>query len=137
MGIASIGASLFLSLVGETRFWSSEELWSAFTLVGLSLIVSAGLSAVILKTLPRTSLWDRVILSTEFTQTEGYASSPPGQDGLVGQRGVTLTYLRPAGMALVDGQRVNVVTEGTFIPQDTPVEVIATEGTRVVVREST
>ncbi len=137
MGIASIGASLFLSLVGESRFWSSEELWNAFTLVGLSLIVSAGLAAVILKTLPRTSLWDRVILATELTQTDGYASSPPGQDGLVGQRGVTLTYLRPAGMALVDGQRVNVVTEGTFIPQDTPVEVIATEGTRVVVREAT
>ena len=50
---------------------------------------------------------------------------------------MALTYLRPAGMALIGGQRVNVVTEGTFIEKDVPVEVIATEGTRVVVREAT
>jgi len=41
--------------------------------------------------------------------------------------------LRPAGMALINGRRVDVVTEGAMIERDTPVRVVAVEGMRVVV----
>ena len=65
VGILSIAASLILSLVGESRFWSAEELWNAFTLVGLSLIGSIALSVLILRALPSFSFWDRLVLVTE------------------------------------------------------------------------
>ena len=53
---------------------------------------------------------------------------------LVGKTGVAQTNLHPSGMALVNGQRVDVVTEGNLIERGTPIEVIAVEGIRVVVR---
>jgi membrane-bound serine protease (ClpP class) len=53
---------------------------------------------------------------------------------LVGKTGVAHTNLHPSGLAVLNGQRVDVVTEGNLIERGTPVEVIAVEGIRVVVR---
>ena len=53
---------------------------------------------------------------------------------LLQQTGTALTNLRPSGAALISGQRVDVVTEGSMIPKGTPVRVVALEGLRVVVR---
>ena len=54
---------------------------------------------------------------------------------LIGKRGVAVTYLRPAGTVLLDDQRVDVVSEATFIPQGAHVVVTAIEGKRVIVRQ--
>lgn len=53
--------------------------------------------------------------------------------GLVGQEGVAASPLRPAGVARIDGRRVDVVTRGELLPVDTPVRVIEVRGNRVVV----
>ena len=55
---------------------------------------------------------------------------------LVGQTGVAHTALRPAGVANIGGQRVDVVTEGAMIERGAPVQVIAVEGLRVIVRQT-
>ncbi len=52
---------------------------------------------------------------------------------LRGKSGVAGTYLRPAGVALIDGMRVDVLTQGEFIPEGTPVRVTRVEGARVFV----
>jgi membrane-bound serine protease (ClpP class) len=57
-------------------------------------------------------------------------------ENLAGKVGVTYTPLRPAGVAIIDGKRVDVVTPGEFIGQNVPVRVIDTTGNRVVVREN-
>jgi membrane-bound serine protease (ClpP class) len=57
------------------------------------------------------------------------------QPELLDQIGVAQTTLRPAGAALIQGKRVDVVTEGGYIEQGKPVKVVAIEGLRVVVRE--
>ena len=54
---------------------------------------------------------------------------------LVGQSGVAHTALRPSGVAIIGGQRVDVVTEGSLIECGAAVKVIAVEGARVVVRQ--
>jgi membrane-bound serine protease (ClpP class) len=54
---------------------------------------------------------------------------------LMDQRGVAYTNLRPCGTALINGQRVDVVTEGGLIEKGTLLKVVAVEGMRVVVRE--
>ena len=53
---------------------------------------------------------------------------------LLHQSGTALTALRPSGMALINGKRVDVVTEGAMIERGTAVKVVAIEGLRVVVR---
>jgi membrane-bound serine protease (ClpP class) len=56
------------------------------------------------------------------------------QPELVGRTGTALTTLRPSGAALIEGQRVDVVSEGQMIQKGSQIKVIATEGLRVVVR---
>ena len=55
---------------------------------------------------------------------------------LLGKSGVAKTALRPSGSALIEGERVDVVTEGNLIEAGTPLRVVAVEGLRVVVRSS-
>lgn len=59
-----------------------------------------------------------------------------GQDyaSLVGKEGVAQTDLRPAGIVLVDGRKVDVVTAGEAIERGRPVRVVKVEGNRIVVR---
>jgi len=52
---------------------------------------------------------------------------------LRGQSGTASSYLRPAGVATVDGRRIDVLTQGEFIPAGTPVRVTRVEGARVFV----
>jgi membrane-bound serine protease (ClpP class) len=56
---------------------------------------------------------------------------------LLHRTGAALTQLRPSGMAVIDGKRIDVVTEGGLVERGTPVKVIAIEGMRVVVRPIT
>lgn len=53
---------------------------------------------------------------------------------LLEKTGSAITNLRPSGTAMIDGKRVDVVTEGNMIERGTPVRVVAVEGLRVVVR---
>ena len=54
---------------------------------------------------------------------------------LLGQQGVSLTMLRPAGKARMNERIVDVVSEGPFIAADAAIEVIAVTGNKIVVRQ--
>lgn len=84
--------------------------------------------------LPKTPVFKALVLRQELTQGEGYVAHTAGRyEGLTGRHGVTVTMLRPAGIAEIDGRRLDVVSSGDMIARDTPVRVIAVEGSRVVV----
>jgi membrane-bound serine protease (ClpP class) len=53
---------------------------------------------------------------------------------LLRQTGTAFTQLRPSGTAIIGGKRVDVVTEGQLIERGAPIQVVAVEGMRVVVR---
>ena len=52
---------------------------------------------------------------------------------LCAAEGVAVTVLRPAGMAEFDGVKLNVVSDGEFIPEGERVRVSRVEGNRIVV----
>ncbi len=86
--------------------------------------------------LPRTRrLWKRFSLSTSQTSKGGYVGPKPQNEMYLGQVGVSLTQLRPAGTGDFDGVKLDVVTEGGFIRLGSPIKIIAVEGTRIIVRE--
>lgn len=51
----------------------------------------------------------------------------------VGQVGVTRTVLRPAGIGEFDGVKLNVVSDGEFLPSGASIRVDRVEGNRIVV----
>jgi membrane-bound serine protease (ClpP class) len=54
---------------------------------------------------------------------------------LLGKQGVAASQLRPTGVALIDGERVDVMAEEGFIPADAPLKVVHVEGPKVMVRK--
>jgi len=74
-----------------------------------------------------------MILSTEQKNDQGYVSSKDYEKYL-GKRGTVITPLRSAGAVLIDGDRLDAVSEAEFIEKDIEVEVIKIEGNRIIVK---
>jgi len=99
-------------------------------LLVLPLVVYAGFKYV----LPRSFVGRQIIL-TDTVSDQGEASGTDRDlKRFIGTEGVTRSYLRPAGVADINGERVDVVTEGEMVNRGTRVKVIGVEGNRVVVR---
>ena len=68
------------------------------------------------------------------------STSPDEQDGAmgyyVGKAGTAKTILRPAGVAEIDGVRLNVLTDGDFIDENAKIVVGRVEGNRIFVRKA-
>jgi len=79
-------------------------------------------------------IWNKFILREELKTELGYVSQE-SKDRYLGQTGVSLTTLRPAGTVKIGDDRIDVVTEGEYIEARKPIIVVKIEGTRVVVRE--
>lgn len=82
----------------------------------------------------KISFFENVVLKDSTNKESGY-SSHNDRSYLVGTTAMTLTDLRPTGIILYDNERIDAVSEGSFINKDIKVEIIEVEGTRVVVRE--
>jgi membrane-bound serine protease (ClpP class) len=100
----------------------------------------AGLAALLARVLPRIPFLDGMILQPNTAAFDGpqlqpeEASSSSGSAALLGQQGESISFLRPAGKARFQGRVVDVVSEGPFIPEGTPLQVTRVEGLRIVVR---
>ena len=94
--------------------------------------------AILARYLPRTSLYQRFVLSADIPSGPSLSAAPrafPAALGVSpGTEGTALTTLRPSGKARFEDHVVDVVTEGDFIAAETPVEVVSTDGMRVVVK---
>lgn len=128
-GIILTVAGLLFTLDTNTGTWSAAGMTLAQALV--MMIVLGGL---LLYIMPKTSIWRSVVLETEERSEEGYAAAISNLKRFEGKRGLSLTPLRPAGKALIDGERVDVLSEGGFIEPNVEIEVIKVEGNRVIVR---
>ncbi|EIT85220.1 hypothetical protein A374_10770 [Fictibacillus macauensis ZFHKF-1] len=76
----------------------------------------------------------KLVLFDSTSNEKGYVSSNERKE-LIGKVVLALTPLRPAGTADFNGDRLDVVTEGTFIAKGTHVKIVKVEGARIVVRE--
>jgi membrane-bound serine protease (ClpP class) len=85
--------------------------------------------------LPRLPFGRRLVLEAEMGAEQGYTSPPESDRRQLGRTGTALSPLRPAGVADIDGLRVDVVSDGDFIEAGTAIEVTRVEGNRVVVRK--
>ncbi|MBW2276211.1 MAG: nodulation protein NfeD, partial [Deltaproteobacteria bacterium] len=73
----------------------------------------------------------RLVLSTEQPHGGGVETSDLAY--LIGSEGTAKTDLRPAGIATIGDERIDVVSEGGFIDQQTTIKVVAVDGPRVIV----
>lgn len=109
--------------------------WMAFDLgpvwggsaVLLSVLTTAGLMVLI----ARSRAARRLVLDS--TASRDWKAPAAGLDSLLGEEGVAISPLRPAGIVEIAGRRVDVVADSEFLDAGQPVRVSEVEGTRIVV----
>ncbi len=125
LGLISMGGSIILSYASSGQGLAS---------LGISLAWSLFLVSLAFQYLRRSQFLNRIILKTTAESEQGYSAVPVYQQCL-GKTGIVVHPLRPAGvMELENGQRLDVVSEGAFIPIGQRVKVIEVEGRRILVR---
>lgn len=132
LGIAALVAGLSLSLFGAGATW--EVILAAAGRVVFSLLIALVAGLAMLRFLPRLPFGRRLILETGLPAGRGYASAPEGDRSWLGKRGTAVSPLRPAGIAEIEGERVDVVSDGELIEPGAPIVVIRVDGNRIVVR---
>jgi membrane-bound serine protease (ClpP class) len=106
----------------------------AILVIDLGAVIFA--AALLAKYLPRSRQFSRIMLAgpDAGTLTGDAAAQTRGAD-FVGKHGVALTRLRPAGKAKIEGEFLDVVTQGDFLERGTKIRVKAVEGNRIIVEE--
>jgi membrane-bound serine protease (ClpP class) len=133
LGIAALLGGLSLSLFGAGASW--EFILKAAGRVVFSLLLALVASLAMLRFLPHLPFGRRLILETGLSAGEGYASAPAGDKNLLDKSGTALSPLRPAGIAEIEGERVDVVSDGELIESGAPIVVTRVDGNRIVVRQ--
>lgn len=134
-GVAGIlGLILMLVSVFYIFFQNTDDVNTALLWLSVSIILTSVLAIVATIFLPKSAPFQRFALSTVMSTDQGYHSAG-AQDfqSFIGKTGVALTPLRPAGTARIDNKRLDVVTVGDFIAQNTRVKVLEVEGSKISV----
>lgn len=98
-------------------------------------IVLAAIGATLLgRYLPHSRIGRWLVLE-KATATQAGFTGAATDPTLLGQRGLAVTALRPAGVAQVGDRRIDVVTAGEFLDAGAAVRVIEVRGNRIVVAE--
>ncbi|MGQ4807960.1 hypothetical protein NKDENANG_01326 [Candidatus Entotheonellaceae bacterium PAL068K] len=134
LGILTLGTGLFLSFLGH--YPAPSEVWRVSLTLLTVFVLAAGGAVAMLMLLPATPVWLRLSLKTRLDQpavpTLPSESSPVPT--WLGTSGIAVTPLSPAGIGLFQGQRLDIISEGTYLSANTPVTIIHVAGNRLVVR---
>ncbi len=132
LGIVAILASLVLSLTGPGD--TATFILTAAGRVVFALLFALLASLILLRFLPRLPFGRRLVLQRGLSAAQGYASAPESDAQWLGKQGRASSPLRPAGIVEIDGERVDVVSDGELIDAGELVEVTRVDGNRIVVR---
>jgi membrane-bound serine protease (ClpP class) len=131
LGIVLFGAAIVLSMMGSAA--TMGDFTRALAVLGASAIITFAVIYAWVRHLPNSSRLSGLLLREGLPAGGGFISAPVRAD-LIGLEGVALSDLRPSGTAAFGEERVDVVTEGEFISQGSPLRVLRSEGYRLVVR---
>jgi membrane-bound serine protease (ClpP class) len=124
LGIAALLAAVGLAF-GPAPFVAIAQAVAIAVVVGVALYVAAA------RVYPRNAFAHRLAFGD--AQGAEYVAAPDHR-ALIGHQGFASSFLRPTGVAAIDGRRIDVLTEGEFVSAGTPVVVTRVEGARIFVR---
>jgi len=112
----------------------TTNLYEAMLLVIITLILFISAIVLIYKLGYGSKFLKFLVLKTEQKKEEGYISSKL-DDSYIGKIGIAETILRPAGIITVGDKRVNAQSRGEFIDKGSKVEIIESEGMKIIVKK--
>ncbi|MFU8770379.1 MAG: NfeD family protein [Desulfotignum sp.] len=142
LGVAVILVEIFVPSLGLLTVLAGGIFFYSLYLVFTTISREAGILFVVadlvlvpivlyfgLKALGKSSL----SLHKQLSRKEGVASQKPGLTDWIHKTGVAVTDLRPSGTALIEGKRLDVVTNGDYVDAGTRIRVTGVAGNRIVV----
>ena len=126
-------AGIYLSLIGKFKHLDTSALSSAAAYLSFSLFLTIIGAVIIIKFFPKSSIWRNISLDGTQLRDKGFISARDYSHYL-GKEGQAVSMLRPAGIGLFDGERLDVVSEGDFIDKDTPIVISQIDGYRLIVK---
>ena len=144
-GLALIGLEMFvpggivgtvgiITVVYAIIYVNKSTYYIAFILV-VSLIIAVILYYVNRNVFHKKLMFlDRLVLNDSISTENGYVASESRVE-LVGKKLKAYTDLRPAGVAILDNEKLDVVTDGDFIEKGNGIVIVRVEGMRIVVKK--
>lgn len=131
-GVAGILGAL--AIVGSIIMAGGNPVYMAISVI-IALAIAAVGAVIIIKFFGRKlHLLNKFVLMDATDSESGYVSNVNRVE-LLEKIGKTVTPLRPAGTVELDGERIDVVSQGSYIEKGKKVIIVKVEGSRVVVRE--
>lgn len=124
-------SGIILIIVGTILAMGSLQ--SALMSLSISIIITAIITIILIKQGHRSKILDKVILSTDQKDEDGYLSSSIRTD-LLGKEGISVSELRPSGIIKINEDRLDALSNGGFIPKNTKIKVVKVEGSKIIVR---
>ena len=132
LGITALFGGLALSMVGAGD--TAATIVAAVSRIVISLVVALLAGLVLLRFFPRLPFARRLVLDANLGTGPAHGSAPESDQRWLGRQGIAASMLRPAGIAEIDNQRVDVVADGVLIDAGERIEVMRVDGNRIVVR---
>jgi len=138
-GIALILFSLFSAMTWKIpgHFWpelNDSTLQHALGNLAIGMTGTAILGFLAGKYLPKSRVFRPLVLGQQTTHAEGFSAAHDRSE-MIGREGITEMDLHPAGRALFNGERINVIARGEFIDKNSAVRIIEVLGNRIVVEK--
>ena len=133
-GIGGIIGSLLIMTSIVFAFGAAAWVLGIVTMA-IALVLSIIVFIILLRWLPESALLRRLAFAGAQSTSEGYLASPT-LSYLIGKDGVAVSQLRPAGVAMIAGERFEVQTDGDFIPAQTPIRVDHVMGAKIFVKRA-
>ena len=137
-GIGIAGVSGLISLVAVVVMqlgWGNPRV--AIYIIAITLLIIVLGLVWIIRSLQRGKLSKSFLVLNAQSDGESVPEIKNAKQELIGKSGITVTPLRPSGMAEIEGKRVDVLTAGAFIERGKRVVVIKAEGMHILVQEET
>ncbi|MDD2710283.1 MAG: NfeD family protein [Verrucomicrobiae bacterium] len=124
-GISGVSLPLFLPKI------QVPLLKLASSIIGAGIVI-----AILARYLPQgKGPAGKLMLHASLDKKDGYATAETHLE-LVGQKGVTLSMLRPSGTARVGNQVLDVITAGDFVGPNQPVIIREVRGAQIIVEKT-
>lgn len=134
VGTLALVAGLGMTLVGAGA--TVPVVVNALGRVAASLLLAMAGAFVLFRLLPTLPFGKQLVLATGMDAGLGYISAPESDHRWLGRSGTAVSPLRPAGIAEIEGTRLDVVSDGGFIEAGVAIEVSRVDSNRIVVRRA-
>ena len=138
-GIILIVLSLILSMqdfIIPTVDWEWGIFFKNVLNVGVSFVISIFIMMIIAQALPKASFFQRLALNAAQNTSEGFTVQDEAEiNKFIGKKGISVTTLRPSGKAEINGEVVEVVSDGEFVEKGTNIEVIDVTSNKIIIRK--